>query len=283
MSAILGVDIGGTHVRVGFEGDPDVLVVPTPGTLAELPDLLVAHAGHPAAVGVGCAGLVDHRRGVVRWMPHAGGRDLALGPILRDRLGVPVWVDNDATCAALAEARTGAGVGHRMVLTVTVGTGIGAGLVIDGAVERGRGHLGEVGHMRIASTGDCPCGRTGCWEEHASGRALDRAARTLEPGTDGSWLVQRAAAGDEAARAALAPVARALLTGIENLVLAFDPDVVVLGGIIPAAGPVLVEAITGGVRDGGLAVTGLPPIVPARHGDRAGLEGAIIGVKEALA
>jgi glucokinase len=138
--------------------------------------------------------------------------------------------------------------------------------------------------MRIADHGDCSCGRVGCWEEHASGRALDRAARTLASGTDGAWLVGRAAAGDADARAAVSGVAAALARGIESLALAFDPDVVVLGGIVAGSDRALADAIRSHLEDvsGGLAIAGAPPVVLASHGDRAGLEGAMIGAMEVL-
>lgn len=285
----VGVDIGGTRVRAAMAGDPATISVATPSRLDELPavvtDVIARLGEEPEAIGIACAGLVDHARGVVRWMPHASGRDVPMGETLAATFGVPVWVDNDASAAAMAEAVTGAGVGHRMVLTLTVGTGIGAGLVVDGVVERGRGHLGEVGHLRLAASPECACGRIGCWEELASGRALDRAASIIEPGADGARLVELARAGDDAATAAIAGVARWLAIGIENLVLTVDPDIVILGGIAPVIGSVLFEPLLDHVatQRGGLAVSGMPPIVLAAHGERAGLEGAIMGAMESSA
>jgi glucokinase len=282
MADPIGVDVGGTSVRVMTGPGGVVRTMPSPSTLAELPALIGGCIEEPAAIGVGCTGLVDHALGLVRWSPHLVGRDLRLRHDLESRFGVPVWVDNDANVAALAEATTGAGVGHRMVLMITVGTGIGAGLVIDGRIERGRANLGEVGHMRVAETGTCACGRLGCWEVYASGRALDRGARALDPAADGAWLVERAREGDSLAMAAVEPMAAALALGIANLVLVLDPDVVVLGGMLPTAGDVVVAPLLdhlAAVR-GGLTITGLPPIVLATHGDRAGLEGAIIGAME---
>jgi glucokinase len=284
MGRIVGIDIGGTRVRASIKGSGTLRTAPTPAALDALPGVIAGLVDGADAIGVGCAGLVDHASGVVRWMPHADGRDLALGETLEERFGVPVWVDNDANAATLGEARTGVGAGHRMVLGVMVGTGIGAGLVIEGRVERGRGHLGEVGHMRIAEHGDCRCGRVGCWEEHASGRALDRLAAALDPGADGAWLVARAAGGDAVAIGAVDSVARSLAVGIADLVFALDPDVVVLGGIVPTVGAALLEPVRShlAATGGGIGIAGPPPVRLAAHGDRAGLEGAMIGAMEVL-
>lgn len=285
---IVGVDVGGSRIRVAAGRDGATATHPTPRVLDAIPDAIIdAIRGLdvvPEAVGVACAGLVDHGPGVLRWMPHATGRDVLIGHEISRAFGVPVWVDNDATAAAIAEAASGAGSGHRMVLMVTVGTGIGAGLVIDGVPERGRGHLGEVGHVRLADAPECACGRTGCWEELASGRALDRAARVIEPGSDGRRLVELARAANPASLEAISAAAGWLAVGIENLVLTLDPDVVVLGGILPAIGSVLLEPLQEhlGHAGGGLAVSGFPPVVVAAHGERAGLEGAIMGAEEAL-
>lgn len=283
---LVAVDVGGTRLRMRA----GALEVETaaPAALQDLPTAigcLVDELGvHPAAIGVGCAGMVDHDRGVVRWSPHLTGRDVALGPALSERWAVPAWVDNDANAAALAEARTGAGRGHRMVLLIAVGTGIGAGLVIAGRLERGRGHLGEVGHMVVADDPPCRCGRSGCWEAVASGTVLDRAAVSMLPGADGRWLVERAREGDPRARSEVARVGARLADGIGNLVLAFDPDVIVLGGIVAGIDDLLLGPMRARLADlgGGIAAVGLPPIVPAHHGDRAGLEGAMMGAEEVV-
>lgn len=283
---LVAVDVGGTRLRMRA-GAIEVETA-APAELQQLPAAigwLVDELGvHPAAIGVGCAGMVDHDRGMVRWSPHLAGRDVALGPALRERWGVPTWVDNDANAAALAEARTGSGRGHRMVLMVAVGTGIGAGLVVEGSLERGRGHLGEVGHMVVAEGPPCRCGRAGCWEAVASGTALDRAAASMLPGADGRWLVERAREGDPQARGQVATVGTHLADGIGNLALAFDPDVIVLGGIVVGVGELLLGAMRERLADlrGGIAAVGLPPIVPAHHGDRAGLEGAMMGAEEVV-
>jgi glucokinase len=253
--------------------------------LVPLIESLIDQIGGPwSAIGVGCAGLVDHRSGTLRWMPHAAGRDISIGPALAARYGVPVWVDNDANAAALAEATVGAGQGHRMVLMLTLGTGIGAGLVIDGVLERGRGHLGEVGHMRLADGPHCECGRDGCWETLVSGTMLDEAGARLDPPCDGAGLVARSRSGDARAMAIVAAAARWLGIGIGNLVLALDPDVVVIGGAVAQGGDDLLNPARRYLVDSGgsFAIAPPPPLVVAALGAAAGLEGAMIGATEVL-
>ena len=181
---MIAVDCGGSNVRTAVAESSGTVQriseVGTPEHLDQLAAVIVGLIGDPhqaMAIGIGVAGLVDVDSRTLRWMPHRPGTDVALGADVEARLGLPVVMDNDANLAALAEATRGAGVGHRMVLTVAVGTGIGGGLVIDGRIERGRGHLGEIGHMTVDPTGpQCSCGRRGCWEALASGTALDRSA-----------------------------------------------------------------------------------------------------------
>ena len=163
---------------------------------------------------------------------------MALGPEVTAAIGLPVVVDNDANLAALAEARLGAGRGRRMVLLVALGTGIGGGLVIEGRVERGRGFLGEVGHMVIDPSGPrCGCGRHGCWEALVSGTSLGRAARELAEADPAGAVAglppvatppastspRAAAAGDPEARSRLAAAGTWLGRGLANLVALLDP------------------------------------------------------------
>lgn len=285
-------DIGGTSVRIArVVGDPpavsgEVAVTPIPDRLDEVPAIVgdfMASLGTPRQIGVGCAGLVDAVTGRARWMPHVTGRDVSLRRPLEDRFGVPVAVDNDANLAALAEGRSGAGAGEHMVLMVTLGTGIGVGLVIDGVIEHGRGGLGEAGHMRLADGPECACGAVGCWEALVSGRVLDAAAQSvLGPDRTAADLTAAAADGNDAARRALDEAGRWLGVGIGNLVAALDPDVVVLGGGAAQAGDSLIRPASRylGDRGGGLAVSGVPPLRPAVYGTSAGLIGAAIAARE---
>ena len=176
---------------------------------------------------------------------------------LEELLGLPVVVDNDANCAALAELTTGAAMGTRNAVVMTLGTGIGAGIIADGAVYRGGSFAGEAGHMTMIPDGDpCECGRRGCWETLVSGRRFGAGARRImkadpsgilativgdaEP--SGSYLGIAAAAGDVAARDAVVEAGRWLGRGVANLVAILDPEVVVVGGAAVAVGDVLLAA-----------------------------------------
>jgi glucokinase len=303
--AVIGVDCGGTNMRAGrFDGDSidpgPVVERQTPRSGDDLASAIVAMCGglgSVAAVGVGVAGLVDHRTGDLLWMPHIGG-GARLATSLAELTGLAVSVDNDANAAALAEARHGSGAGHRMVLMVTVGTGIGGGLVIDGKVERGRSHLGEIGHIPLDRGGPrCSCGLRGCWEALASGTALDRAAAELaeaDPSgatahlagpesATGRVLVAAAAGGDRAASQALARVASWFGSGLAVMVSVFDPDVIVIGGGVASAGDSFLgparEAMAAAVSGSG--VRSPTPVVTGRFGDRAGMIGAAMMARDA--
>jgi len=203
--AVIAVDCGGTNLVYGrYESDgrgEPAGKRPTPRAAAAIPQA-IAEAVAPllvrgiSAIGIGTAGLVDHATRTLVWSPHASGGGVALGAEVAVATGVPVVVDNDANLAALAEARLGAGVGYRMMLFVGLGTGIGGGLAIEGTVERGRGFLGEMGHLTLDPSGPlCACGRRGCWEALVSGTALDVVcARRLMSGDPGGHMRQALAA-----------------------------------------------------------------------------------------
>jgi len=305
--AVIAVDCGGTNLVFGvFDesggGDP-AGVRPAPARAGAIPEAVVAAISpllgpEVSAVGIGCAGLVDHVNGRLVWSPHASGPAVPLGPEVARATGLPVLVDNDANLAALAEARLGAGSGGRMVLFVGLGTGIGGGLVIEGRVERGRGFLGEMGHLVLDPAGPlCACGRRGCWEALVSGTSLGRSARELAAADPlgavahaaggevprGEHLVVAAAAGDGEAATRLAAAGGWLGRGLANLVALLDPDVIVVGGAVAGAGEpllgparaVLAETVEGGGR------RRATPVVPARFGRTAGLVGAALAVGEA--
>jgi glucokinase len=304
--AVIAVDCGGSHLVFGRSREPGRLEVfgeaATPAEAAAIPPVVAKRVGPlidatVTAIGIGSAGLVDHRKGVLVWSPHASGGRVALGPEVAAATGLPVVVDNDANLAALAEARLGAGGGFRMVLFVGLGTGIGGGLAIEGHIERGRGFLGEVGHMVVDPSGPaCACGRHGCWEALVSGTSLGRAARELAE-ADPNGAVARAAggatprgehlsaaalAGDPAAEAEMAAAGAWLGRGLANLVALLDPDVVVVGGAAAGAGEVLLEparaTLAASVEGAGCrAVT---PVVPAAFGPTAGLVGAALVAEE---
>ncbi|MBX6353971.1 MAG: ROK family protein [Thermoflavifilum sp.] len=192
-------------------------------------------------VGVGLPGMVDVRSGWVYQLPNVPVRDWPLGPVLSSRIGLPVWVDNDANCGAGAEIRLRGQVRH--LVYIHAGVGVGAGIVIDGALYRGRrGIAGEWGHVPIIERGvPCNCGGYGCWEQYASERALARylAESGAMEEVPVEWeqmqdfvtdVVRRAEAGAPAERRALTLLGHYLGLGLAGIVNALDPDVILLGG-----------------------------------------------------
>jgi glucokinase len=310
---VCGIDLGGTKL-LGLVVDPDdggPLVeakVPTPSGTDAVLEAIVALAtdlgrradelghGPVVALGVGAPGLVD-RSGTLRYGPNIPGVvDLPLAPALAERLGRPAVVDNDATCAAWAEHERGAARGANHSLTITLGTGIGAGITVKGELLRGaNGFAGEPGHMVVDPSGPlCPCGRRGCWERYASGSGLGWLAReaavagvagqvVARAGGDpeavrGEHVTAAAAAGDVEALAVIDRFAWWVALGIANLVNVLDSEIVVLGGGLAEAGDLLLDPIRAAYEE---LVMGTRhrepvPIVVAEHGERAGAWGAAL-------
>jgi glucokinase len=255
--------------------------------------------GQPVvAVGVGVAGLVRYPSTLV-WGPHTHGIEFDLGTALGERLSLPVVVDNDANFAARAEALVGAAQGYSPVLMVTMGTGIGGGIWIDGSVYRGKGFAGEIGHMRIVPDGaPCACGQRGCWETVCSGRRLDELAvevAVAEPSgmvaalagdgrASGRHLTAAAQHGDPAALRAVEGVAGWLAVGIANLIAVLDPEVVVVGGGIVGGLEILLEPCRRAVAEvlEGSDHRTPTPMVAAALGQDAGLIGAGLAALETV-
>lgn len=256
----LGIDVGGTKAHAVVIDDAAAVLAsaarPTPrgdGSLPVLVDVLVqlvdelGPADELAGVGIGVPGLVD-RHGVLRAAPNLDGvADFAVAELVADRIGRAVAVDSDATCALVAEAHLGAARGRGHAILVTLGTGIGGALLVDGAVYRGaNGFAGEFGHMVVDPDGPpCPCGRRGCWERYASGSGLAMLARAAAVGgrlrdvartvgdaaaIRGEHVLRAARDGDPDALAVIDEFGRWVAVGLVNLTNAFDPEVFVLGG-----------------------------------------------------
>ncbi len=197
--------------------------------------LATALDGSVLGVGVGVPGSVDAQASGVVDAPTLGWRDVKLGQALRDRLGVPVLVDNDVNTLAAAERLYGVGREHSSYLVVTIGRGVGCGIVIDGAIYRGAaGGAGEIGHTPITEDGPrCGCGTVGCLEAHIGSAGLLRAARSrgvVGPKGRLSTLPKAARDGDPAARAVYAEAGRLLGRALAGIVHTLDPEVVVLMG-----------------------------------------------------
>jgi glucokinase len=302
----IGIDIGGTKLvaavldaegrvlerlrRQTPAGDAEQLVDDLHGLIG---DLDADRRGGPGAglpIGVGIAGLVTPS-GMVRYGPNIDVHDLDLARLLAERSGRPSLVLNDASAAALGEQRVGAARGHRDVVMLTLGTGVGGGVVVGGHLLTGaNGFGGELGHLLVDDGGrPCPCGNRGCVEAYASGTAIGRRAqqrladepvdsllREVEEIT-GRDVTLAARDGDELAREVLVEAGEWLGVALAGLVNALDPEVVLVGGgaaaqtatwMLPAAREAMAERIIGH------AWRSPPPVEPAALGDDAGMVGA---------
>ena len=261
----VGIDIGGTNLKAGLVDENGTLLATakTPvvwegaeafvKTLADLSLSAAEKAGVEqsdiCAVGMGVPGSVDTENGEILYTCNIELSNLPITDRFRQHLDVPVYLENDANCAALGELSAGAGRGCKNLIVITLGTGIGAGIVLNGKILRGiNGTAGEVGHMVIEHGGvDCPCGRQGCWEQYASAPALRRLTReAMEQhpesdlwehcGGDLAKIGGRSAfevarkTGDETARAVCEQYVSYIGRGIVNLVNIFQPEVLCIGG-----------------------------------------------------
>jgi glucokinase len=300
----LGLDVGGTKINA-FRVHRDGTVaarerVATPAddaeaTVAAMIDVARRlRTPEVVAVGVGAAGLVDASEGVLRFAPNLAWREVPIAARLSDALGLPCQVDNDANAAAWGEWRFGAGRGYRHMLLVTVGTGIGGGIVAGRRLFRGaHGFAAEIGHIVVEPGGPlCGCGNRGCWEQVASGAAIGRLGREAareHPGSaladlaggdpdavTGVTVTEAADRGDEVARGIVAEVGRRLGEGIAGLVNTLDPQVVVVGGGAARAGELLLEPVRAAFAATVEAPEHRPPVplVTAQLGNDAGAIGA---------
>jgi glucokinase len=303
---VIGVDLGGTKLLAGVV-EPDLEVRHRVFRLAregrgseELLDQLVeavqevtvAAGRELRAVGFGIPSLVDVETGVAATTVHLPLRDVAFRDVMAERLGVPVAVDNDANAAMAAEHRFGAARGTSTAALLTLGTGIGGGIVVDGRVVHGaNGGAAEWGHMVIESDGPlCTCGNRGCLEMLVSGSALGRSARRAadelpdsgfgrarRAGREitGALATELAHDGDPVARDVVASMGRYLGVGLVNVVNVLNPEVIVVGGGVIAAGDMLLEPARRVVAERALAPSrDRVRIVPTRFGDASGMVGA---------
>lgn len=314
MDLVIGVDLGGTKFAVGavttdgadqfaFSAEPtarergaDDVIARIAARVRATVTAATAEAGAGArvvGVGIGAPGPLRRADGVVVVAPNLDWHDVPLGPALAAATGLPVTLDNDANCATLAEWWVGAARDARYVVGMTIGTGIGGGLVIDGRLLHGASDVaGEIGHTTIETAGRrCACGNYGCLEAYASGPAIAVRAREALDGNGASLLrdcangdlAQLTAAdvyaaalqGDELAREVVRDTARYLGAGLANLLNVFNPDVVVLAGGVTEAGEQLLAPLRHEVRRRAFrpAVDAVR-IVPGALGARAGMVGA---------
>ena len=261
--AILGRDIRPT---LGSEGPDAVIARMVDSLKAAIADAKASVDDVPT-VGVSAPGPIDYASGVVTNPPNLPGwRDVPLAAILQRELKARCLLENDANAAAVAEHRWGAGRGSRHMLFLTLSSGIGGGIIIDGALYRGAsGSAGEMGHMSIDKRGPvCSCGRRGCLEAHASGLAIAKRAEEAAAKAPGSTLArlvredppltakkvhEAASGGDAASRRIVARAGHYLGVGIASLVNIFNPQVIVLGGSLTKMGGLYLGPMGETVRD----------------------------------
>ncbi|MFC4007700.1 ROK family glucokinase [Nonomuraea purpurea] len=300
----IGVDIGGTKVAAGVVDDAGKIVEHTlRPTAADRPEVVaetvadvvreLSEGRQIEAVGVGAAGFVDESRSMVRFAPNLAWREEPLQKKISALVGLPVVIENDANAMAWGETRFGAGRGQSHVVCVTLGTGIGGGLVFDGALFRGRWGMGaELGHMQVVPGGrQCGCGNVGCWEQYASGQALVKDAREIaEAGPEraeillglaggkieGEEVTEAARLGDDASLEAFASLADWLGQGMADMAAILDPGCFIIGGGVSRAADLFIDRAreTFAKRLTGRGHRPLAEIRLAELGASAGLVGA---------
>jgi glucokinase len=301
----IGVDLGGTKMLVGvLDSDSQVKFESRESSTGQTEDQLVellvreieeAREARPgvAAVGLGIPATIDHDRGIAISAVNLPIDDLPIRELVGERTGLPIFVDNDANAAALAEHLYGAARGADNAVMLTIGTGIGGGLILGGEVYRGATGAGaELGHVVIAMDGlpcqgNCP-GR-GCVETYASGTALGREARAAaerEPDSalggmaaegrriDGKAVTEAALAGDPTSVAVFELVGSRLGVALTSFANIFEPEVFVIGGGVIAAGDLLLEPARRELRARALPPMRDTPVVAAEMGEDAGMIGA---------
>ncbi len=301
----IGVDLGGTKMLIGvvdeeqgthYESRESSMGFSEMEMVDELArELKEAREARPEALaaGLGIPATIDRERGVAINAVNLEITDVPLRDIMNERLGIPVFIDNDANCAALAEFLYGAGKGARDLVMLTLGTGIGGGLVLGGEIYRGSSGAGaELGHMVIDENGPpCQgsCPNHGCLETFASGTALARegtAAAGREPGSalgqalakgegvSGRTVTEAAIAGDAVAQEVMSAAGRHLGVGLASFANIFDPDVILIGGGVSAAGDLLLEPAREELRSRALPPMNKTPVRLAELGPDAGMIGA---------
>lgn len=286
--ARVGIDVGGTKCLGVLLDDDDAVISfvrhPTPSgnDLVERLCLIVSELcavvpdADEVTVGVGLPGLVTFD-GVFRASPHiAHVVDLPVASMMSQQLNISVRIDNDATAAAYAEWQVGAARGAHDAIIVTLGTGIGGGIIAGGQLQRGaHGHAGEFGHMIVDVEGpECACGQRGCWELYASGSGL----RRLSGGIDGEELMARATQGDQIARDVVEQFSCWVGRGLAGLTNALDPTMVVIGGGLVKTSDVFLGRVSHWLAEYAYGATTreLPHIVPAQLGEQAGAIGSAL-------
>jgi len=308
----IGVDLGGTKIAAGVVDENYCLVssseTPTRASLGAetvIADMAACIAdalekagkslSDCAGIGIGSPGLCDVAGGSVRNAHNLGWYGVPVCEMLSEKLGIPVKVDNDANCAALGEVVAGAAKGSRSALMVTLGTGVGGGIIIGGEIYSGWQSLGgEIGHMCIVMDGEqCSCGEKGCWEAYAASSALVRQAEkaaaehpesllAADAGSlNGKKIFAAVNAGDAVAKVVVERYCAYVGVGIVNLINAIYPESIIIGGGISAVGETILSPIREYIGQHFFASQKelMPAVVQAQLGNDAGIIGAAALIK----
>jgi len=296
---VIGVDLGGTNLRAALlNSDGEILdkqmeathasdgwkkvIARMVANIAQQREIAVKRGLIVSAVGVGAPGVIQMDRGIVVKSPNfPDWNNLPLRDELEKALGIPVEIENDANVAALGEQWLGAGRGIDSMILLTLGTGVGGGIVLNSRVWQGAdGMAGEIGHMTLIPDGrQCACGNTGCLEMYASARGIVRsyqetAGKNL-PDITSMQVYQAAREGDAAAKKVMKDMGRLLGIGIANLINIFNPQMIVLGGRVKDAWDLFIGATHEEIMRRAFQVPAeRTKIVPSQLGDDAGMVGA---------
>lgn len=280
------MDVGGTNVRAALVSAEGKILrcisQPVERRRSAFVAMLAGLArqlgcGEASSIGVGLPGRVDAKANAV---VSAGTLDIAgleVAELLGEQTGIPVFVENDCAMALVAEMALGAAAGHRDVVMLTIGTGIGGAIALDGRPVSGTAFAGQLGHMTVDVDGEvCRCGRRGCVETMSSGPALARhlAQAGMSPGTTARELLDAAKAGDVAAATVLRRWSRPLRSAIDSLIAVIDPGIVVLGGGLGVAAH---DSLVYAPSESSWYQR---PVRPAALGDDAGMVGAALRAQQ---
>lgn len=306
----IGVDVGGTNVKIALvDFDGKIIysnTVPTRAEMGyeagvnnikqaikELMQETSATAKTIEAIGFGLPGQIDYKEGLVKNLPNIPGWvNIPLAKIMEEEFSIPTRLDNDVRCAALGELNFGAGKGCENLICITVGTGIGSGIVLNGKLVRGASNAaGEIGHIKMQMTGGplCGCGDYGCFEAYASGPAIvtmakeyisgGKSAKYKEMAPDGiitPYLVAQAALqGDAVSIQIFKQMGKIIGTGLASVVNLLNPQKIIIGGGVADAGDILLEPIRQTILDRAMPIQGQSvEVVPAQLANSAGVIGA---------
>lgn len=308
----IGVDVGGTNIGVGIVNDEgEILHLLNEHTLAQRPfeevckDIIsfiykVLEKGNInitqiKAIGLGLPGVVNSKEGIFEYAPHLNVSNFSISGMFEKEFNVKTYIENDAKCAAIAESKFGSTKEFSNSVTVTIGTGIGAGVIIDKKISRGfHNTAGEIGHMVINMEGEqCQCGRKGCWEQYASASALRRMAKLEAIHNPSSkinvlsgWNTEKISGrmvwlaadnGDPRAQQLVKDYIRYIAEGVTNIVNILDVEVIAIGGGVSRQGDKLTAPIKEYVKEH-MICHGREPaqIRAAKFGREAGIIGAAV-------